>query len=110
MKVIYNSLIPFPGFVGINLFGVLFVRFEYQGLPISRTLINHESIHTAQMKELGYIGFYILYLIEFLVRFLGSGFKLKKAYREISFEKEAYQNQGNPEYLKTRKRYSWIKM
>jgi len=26
MKIIYNNIIPFKGYKGINLFGVLFVR------------------------------------------------------------------------------------
>ena len=50
----------------MNLFGVLFVRWE-KGKPkptLSKYTINHESIHTKQMKELGYIFFYIWYVIE----------------------------------------------
>ena len=50
MKVIYNNIIPFPGFKAINLFGVLFVR---KGCTMSGSDINHEMIHTAQMKEMG---------------------------------------------------------
>ena len=49
MKVIYNSLIPFKGFSAINLFGIVFARKEYKEL--SRRTLNHEAIHTAQMKE-----------------------------------------------------------
>jgi hypothetical protein len=44
MKVIFNSIIPFPGFKAINLFGVLFAR---KGSKIDDKTINHESIHTA---------------------------------------------------------------
>lgn len=50
MKIIYNNIIPFKGFLAINLFGVLFVRGTYRDL--SATVLNHEKIHTAQMKEL----------------------------------------------------------
>ena len=67
--------------------------------------LNHEKIHTAQMKELGWIFFYILYGIEFFIRWVGSGFAREKAYMEISFEKEAYSNQSNLKYLSTRKHY-----
>ena len=54
MKIVYNNFIPFKGFSAINLFGVLFAR---KGVKISKKIINHELIHTAQMKEL-----YIYYI------------------------------------------------
>ena len=107
MKIIYNNLIPFKGFIAINLFGVLFVRneykkrFEYGGFP---TTLNHESIHTEQIKELGYIFFYIWYLIEWLLRL-----PFGNASYNISFEREAYANEKNKKYLQTRKRYSFLK-
>lgn len=41
MKVIYNNIIPFPGFKAINLFGVLFVR---NGCTMSESDINHKMI------------------------------------------------------------------
>lgn len=63
MKIVYNELIPFKGFKCINLLGLLFVR---KGCIMSETDFNHEAIHTAQMKELLYIGFYILYLTEWV--------------------------------------------
>ena len=52
MKVIYNNILPFKGFSAINLFGVVFARKEYE--PLRSSTIQHEGIHTAQMKELGY--------------------------------------------------------
>ena len=45
MKIIYNKIIPFRGFIAINLFGILFAREE-----LNAVTINHEKIHTAQMK------------------------------------------------------------
>ena len=59
MKIVYNNFIPFKGFSAINLFGVLFAR---KGVKISKKIINHELIHTAQMKELYYVLFYIIYI------------------------------------------------
>lgn len=29
-KIIYNKLIPFKGYVAINLFGIIFARKEYE--------------------------------------------------------------------------------
>ncbi|MDE6246552.1 MAG: hypothetical protein K2M41_01750 [Muribaculaceae bacterium] len=100
MKIIFNRFIPFKGFYAINLFGILFVRGKKH--PISQSIIRHEQIHSAQIKELGYIVFYILYFIEWLIRLLGKG----SAYRRISFEIEAYAHQHDPNYLKTRKRFA----
>ena len=104
MKIIYNNLIPFKGFVAMNLFGILFARNEYRNKISDRT-INHESIHTAQIKEMGYIFFYIWYLVEWLIRLVINS----DAYRNISFEQEAFINDDNLDYLKTRKRFSWLK-
>lgn len=53
MIIIRNKIIPFKGFKCINLFGVLFVRKECG--DVTKTDINHEAIHTAQMRELMYV-------------------------------------------------------
>lgn len=104
MKIIYNKLIPFRGFLAINLFGVLFVRGSWR--DVNARLLYHEKIHTAQMRELGYIFFYILYLLEWLYRLAKEG----NAYMNISFEREAYENENNFEYLQTRKKWAmWNK-
>lgn len=105
MKVIYNNVIPFKGFWAINLFGIIFARKEYGKLdPVS---INHEEIHTAQMKELLYIFFYILYFSEWIYRLI---FHTATAYFGLSFEKEAYENSYNLRYLETRKKFAmWRK-
>ena len=66
--------------------------------------INHEAIHTTQMKEMLYIFFYVWYIIEWGIRLFMKG----NAYRNISFEREAYANQNNLSYLNTRKRYAWL--
>lgn len=106
MKVKYSKIIPFKGFLAINLFGTIFVREEYRGRILSPKLLNHEAIHTEQMKETLYIGFYILYFIFWIIRLLTPPFKT--AYKDISFEQEAYFNEANLNYLETRRPYSWI--
>ena len=53
MKIIYNRLIPFGRFFAINLFGVLFVKGRKE--QVTEVDLNHELIHTAQMKELWYL-------------------------------------------------------
>lgn len=110
MKIIYNKLIPFDGFTAINLFGILFVRKEKDGSNpfLPEYIINHESIHTEQIKELGYIFFYIWYFIEWIINWLRCGDSIL-AYYAISFEREAYENQYKKYYLSTRRKYSWLK-
>lgn len=106
MKIKYSKIIPFKGFYAINLFGTFFIREEYKGKTVSKSVLNHESIHTAQMKEMGYVFFYIWYFIEWLIRLVING---RHAYRLLSFEQEAYDNEKNYKYLNKRKPYSWFK-
>ena len=103
MKIIRNNIIPFNGFRAINLFGLLFVRGNEK---INDVVLNHEQIHTAQMREMLYVPFYVWYVIEWLIRLF---IDRKTAYKSISFEKEAYQNQENLSYLKERKIFSSFK-
>ena len=105
MKVIYNTLIPFRGFKTINLFGVIFAR---KGCEIDSTTMNHEAIHTAQMKEMLYVFFYIAYLLEWLYLLCRLQNRMK-AYREISFEREARNYQNDAGYLKTRPMFNQYK-
>lgn len=101
MKIIRNNIIPFAGYKAMNLFGVLFVRGNAR---IDDITLNHEKIHTAQIKEMFYVFFYVWYLIEWLIR-LPKG----SAYRNISFEREAYGNQYDLNYLKSRRRFVFLK-
>lgn len=102
MRIIRNRFIPFKGFKCINLFGVLFAR---KDAVIGERTLNHERVHTAQMKEMLYVGFYVWYFIEWLIRLFGNG----NAYRNISFEREAFDNDDDLTYLKNRKRFAWWK-
>lgn len=102
MKIIINNIIPFKGFKCINLFGILFCRKQ-----LNKIDINHETIHTKQIQELLYIFFYLWYIIEYLIRLVIYR-NTKLAYKNISFEREAYQNQYNLDYLSNRKHYNWF--
>ena len=108
MKIIYNNVIPFKGYWAINLFGVLFVRKDIK-THISEKLINHESIHSKQMKEMLWTPFYIWYVLEWLIK-LCIYCDSHVAYRMIGFEREAYNNERNLKYLKERKHYCWLKL
>lgn len=110
MRVIENNILPFPGFLAISLFGIVFVRKKEWGESTEkyrRKVLNHEAIHTAQMKELLYVGFYILYLLEWIYRIIVD---THSAYRRISFEREAYMHQSDDNYLNDRKAFEqWRK-
>ena len=97
-----TSILPFHGFSAINLLGVLFV---HHGVYLSNEMMNHERIHTAQQREMLFIFFYVAYLIEWIIRLFMRG----NAYHNISFEREAYANQRNLDYLRSRRPYAWLR-
>lgn len=74
----------------------------------SRQLLNHEVIHLQQQLEMGFILFYLWYLTEYLIRY-ASGRKSYAAYRAISFEREAYQNEADPGYLLRRPFWAFLR-
>jgi hypothetical protein len=106
MKIIYSNYLPFNRFKAINLFGTVFARRQY--FPLDKRAINHEYIHTRQMFELFIVGFYIWYILEWLYKLIIYKDRLM-AYKKISFEKEAYINDINLDYLRERKLFSFIK-
>lgn len=121
IKLKYSKIIPLPGWYALTLFNCIYRNVKYKNRSISKRTLNHESIHIQQ--ELDFVGgneklyvlggciFYILYFIEWLVKLLISCFTLGKvrAYRSISFEGEAYNNEKNYTYLENRKRFAWTK-
>ena len=89
MKVIYNRLLPVRGFTAINLFGIVFARRECR--PLSEVTLRHEAIHTRQMRETGYVGFYLIYIAEWLYQ-LWRLRDAQLAYHAIRFEYSGGQN------------------
>lgn len=115
MKIIRNNIIPIKGFTAINLFGIVFVRKEIHpqfniSLREWHILLNHEYIHTVQMREMLYLPFYIWYVIEWIIRLIAYR-DANKAYLNISFEREAYDNQEDFNYVISKKRipYAFFK-
>jgi hypothetical protein len=103
--VVSRYLIP-KGYVGMALFPFIIVPHEkYRSDAI---FLNHERIHLRQQAELLVVPFFIWYFLEFLVRLLQ--FRSRKdAYRNISFEREAYANEKAPDYLKSRAFWNFLK-
>ena len=108
MRIVISKHIPAKGFMAMNICGILFVRREYAD-RIGAVTMSHEYIHSEQMKELLYLFFYIIYIAEYIFHFL-KFWNLKKAYRSISFEREAFQHERDFNYLRTRKHFAqWRK-
>jgi hypothetical protein len=101
--IVIKKLVP-KGYNGITIFP--FVFFTHPSLLKNKTLINHEKIHIRQQIELLILPFFIWYFIEFLFNLFIYKNKFL-AYKNISFEREAYQNDQNLEYLKTKKLWSF---
>lgn len=91
-KVIAITLLPFG----------IFTRDD----EVDDQTINHELIHAVQQREMLYLIFYLWYFTEWLIRLLING---KQAYRKLSFEQEAYDNDWSLYYLDRRKRFAWWK-
>ena len=110
MKLIKNKILPFGRFYAINLYGCLF----YKGKDPNQITLNHELIHEEQAKDfckwkpLGYTIYYLIYCIVWLIELIRPPYN--KAYSDSCFEKEAYLNQNNLDYIKFRKRFAcWNK-
>ena len=127
MKIVYNYIIPFKGYLAMCVFPFIFVRKDARNLTVKD--INHEKIHLRQQVEMYIVGviltlilfvcglswwslfalliFFIWYGVEWFLRWCAYGFNQNEAYHNISFEQEAYGNESNLDYLRTRKRFSW---
>lgn len=103
--IVSKYLIP-KGYRGLTLYPFVIIK---NGLDReNKVLVNHEKIHIRQQQELLILPFFILYFLEYLVRLIQ--YKDKNvAYRNISFEREAYGNEDNLDYLSKRKFWSFCR-
>jgi len=104
MKIKYIKYIPFQK-QDIVLCPYIF---WLKGFTPTDKLRRHAQTHIKQQAELLIIFFFIIYIIEFLIKF-SFKWNIEKAYRSISFEREAYRNQAKKTYFETRKKFAWIK-
>ncbi len=89
---------------GITLFPFIILRDK--ALKQDKRILNHERIHIHQQLELLVLPFYVLYLIEYAAGLIKYRNRLS-AYMNISFEREAYKNDSDLDYLKKRKCWAW---
>ena len=103
--IVAKYLIP-KGFRGVTIYP--FVLVKYREDLNDSIFINHEKIHIRQQVELLIIPFFIWYLSEYFVRLLQYR-NANLAYRNISFEREAYSEETNLLYLRNRPLYRFCK-
>lgn len=102
--IVAKYLIP-KGYRGMTVFP--FVILKYDGDKGNPIFINHEKIHLRQQVELLIFPFYFFYFSEYIIRLIQ--YKNKDlAYRNISFEREAYSNETNLNYLKNRRLFGFL--
>lgn len=99
---------------------------------ITQEIRNHECTHARQWAEmavasglaiwllmllfhlsalwliLAAVAFYIWYGIEWFIRFVKIG-NFGKAYEAVSFEREAYENEDDLNYLENSNYFAWVK-
>jgi hypothetical protein len=122
---IENSRIPalLSRFAPLNISAITIIILVFSRGTMSETTKRHETIHVQQTLELFVLPMIIAYLGSYLWNFWRfrsdwkgqtnqRGFKYSslgnKAYHQIIFEREAYDNEHDPEYLQTRKRYNYF--
>ena len=103
--LVFKYLTP-RGFLGLTFYPFVFLADKDDKL--NEVFINHEKIHIRQQLELLIVPFYLWYFVEYLFRLLQFRNR-KKAYYSISFEKEAYANEKDLEYLKSRSFWRFLR-
>lgn len=127
MKKVYNNIIPLKGYKAITLWPWAFIR---KGATYTDIDDRHETIHGCQQKEMLVIAavvsivllllgcgwwsllamplFFWWYAIEWLIK-LCYYRNATTAYKNVSFEREAYCYQHSDNYVENRGHYAWVK-
>ena len=92
----------------VSVYAITLFPFIISSSEMDEFTMNHELIHYEQQKELYLIGFYVLYVYDYIKGVLKYQDK-EQAYRNIRFEQEAYSNDSNLGYISKRQRNSWKK-
>ncbi|MDO5510201.1 MAG: hypothetical protein Q4F57_05860 [Weeksellaceae bacterium] len=103
-------------FITVNIFKKGFIALAFYPFIIlknadlrgNKVLVNHEKIHLRQQIEMLIVPFYLWYITEFLIRYVRYGNGLQ-AYFNLSFEREAYSNEGDFSYLKNRRFWQFLR-
>lgn len=107
LKLVYAKYIPLKRFIALTLCPWIIIRKDKKD-RFNATLKRHESTHALQQIECLWVGFFLLYILEYIIKVCCT-FSLERAYKAISFEQEAYEHQDEIYYNEVRKHYAWIK-
>lgn len=99
MWLIVSKFVVPKNFSGVTIFPFIFTRAH--SWAKNKTFVTHEKIHLRQQLELLVVMFFLWYGVEFLIRSIQYR-NFHQAYRNISFEREAYANENNFNYLQKR--------
>lgn len=102
--IVAKYLIP-KGYRGMALFPFVLVKYGFD--KTNEVFVNHEKIHLKQQLELLIIPFFIWYFLEYLIRLIQYK-NAELAYRNISFEREAYAKETDLNYLKNRSFFQFL--
>jgi hypothetical protein len=94
-------------YAGMALFPFVLIRRDVSPARFP-VLVNHEKIHLRQQLEMLLLPFYFAYLIHYLINLV----RYKNhdtAYRNVIFEKEAFANEADLNYLSQRRCWNFIK-
>ena len=103
--IVSRFLIP-KGYRGMAVFP--FVILRNRADVANAVLMNHEKIHLRQQIELLVVPFFVVYGLDFLLK-LTLYRDRHTAYRNIVFEREAYANEKDLTYLKSRPVWKLLK-
>lgn len=130
MVKVLNKIIQALCYIAMTIWPFIFVRKEHEG-KFDDVAENHERIHGRQQLEVLIVSaavmaviipltgiswwwmlasavvYYTWYGLEYAVRDVAYGSD-KKAYRNISFEQEAYIHEGDMSYLAHRRWFAWV--
>ena len=102
--IVAKYLIP-KGYSGMALFPFILLK---ERRDVSNVvMLQHEKIHLRQQLEMLILPFFIWYGIEYFIRILQYRDK-HLAYRNISFEREAYANESQKYFLQHRKFWNFL--
>ena len=99
----FIRMITFGWAAAITLYPLgIYIKEEYLD---DKDILHHEIGHWFQQITIGYL-FYPIYLLEWIIKLPLYG---RKAYKNLSFERETREHLGDWTYWTNRKHLAWVK-